>query len=53
VNLGRKSSLVAGAFYLLTFSSIPTLVLYAAVRHPNFVVGQGPDTGAFIGASWR
>src|SRR5204862_507948 len=41
--------LVAGAFYLLTFVSIPTLALYAGVRDPNFIVGPGPDTGVFFG----
>ena len=46
----RKTSLVAGLFYLLTFVSIPTLSLYGAVRGPNFIVGPGPDTPVFIGA---
>ena len=31
----RKTALVAGALYLLTFVSIPTLALYAPVRDPN------------------
>jgi hypothetical protein len=46
----RKTSLVAGAFYLLTFVSIPTLALYAGVHDPNFIVGPGPDTGVLFGA---
>ena len=50
VNLRRKNSLVAGAFYLLTFISIPTLALYAGVHDPNFIVGPGPDTGVLFGA---
>ncbi len=45
----RKNSLVAGAFYLLTFVSIPSLALYATVRDPNFIVGPGPDTGVLFG----
>jgi hypothetical protein len=45
----RTTSLAAGALYLLTFVSIPTLALYVPVRDPNFIVGGGPDTGVFIG----
>jgi len=45
VNMRRMNSLVAGAFYLLTFVSIPTLALYAPARDPNFIVGPGPDGG--------
>ena len=50
MNSLRKTSLVAGLFYLLTFVSIPILSLYGAVRGPNFIVGPGPDTPVFIGA---
>jgi hypothetical protein len=47
----RKTSLVAGVCYLLTFVSIPApFILYAAVRAPNFIVGAGPDTPVFVGA---
>jgi len=46
----RKISLAAGLFYLLTFVSIPTLGLYAAVRGPNFIMGPGPDGPVLIGA---
>ena len=46
----RKTALVAGALYLLTFVSIPTLFLYAAVKSPNFIVGPGPDSGVLFGA---
>jgi hypothetical protein len=49
VNLRRTNSLVAGAFYLLTFISIPTLALYAPVHDPNFIVGSGPNTGVLFG----
>lgn len=45
----RKTSLVAGVFYLLTFVSIPTLGLYSSVRGPNYILGPGPDTPAIIG----
>jgi hypothetical protein len=46
----RKTSLVAGVFYLLTFVSIPILLLYSGVRAPNFIVGAGPDAPVFVGA---
>jgi hypothetical protein len=49
VNPRRKTSLVAGALYLLTFVSIPTLALYGPVHDPNYIVGAGPDTGVFFG----
>src|SRR2546425_2883423 len=49
LNLRRKTSLVAGALYLLTFVSIPTLALYGPVRDPNFIVGPGPDSGVLFG----
>jgi len=45
----RKTALVAGVFYLLTFVSIPTLFIYAPVRTPGYVLGPGPDTGVFVG----
>lgn len=41
---------LAGIFYLLTFVSIPTLGLYAAVLAPGYVLGDGPDTAAMVGA---
>src|SRR5438477_12679163 len=50
MHLLRKNYLVAGAIYLLTFISIPTLALYAGVRDPNFIVGLGPDSGVLFGA---
>jgi len=50
MNSLRKTSLVAGLFYLLTFVSIPTLSLYGAVRGENFIVGPGPDTPVLVGA---
>ena len=46
----RKTALVAGLFYLLTFVSIPTLALYNSVlSDPNYVVGPGPDRPVIIG----
>jgi hypothetical protein len=49
MNSLRKYSLAGGIFYLLTFVSIPTLVLYRSVRGPNFVVGPGPDGSVIVG----
>lgn len=46
----RKTALVAGLLYLLTFVSIPTLSLYASVRSPNYITGLGPDTPVILGA---
>jgi hypothetical protein len=46
----RKTALVAGVLYLVTFVSIPTLALYAAVHDPSYVVGPGPDTAVLLGA---
>ena len=45
----RKTALVAGVLYLLTFVSIPTLGLYGPVHDPNYIVGPGPDTGVLVG----
>jgi hypothetical protein len=50
MNLRRKTARVAGALYLLTFVSIPTLALYGPVHDPNYIVGPGPDSGVFSGA---
>ena len=50
MNSLRKTALIAGAFYVLTFVSIPTLALYGAVRGANFVVGAGPDAPVILGA---
>jgi hypothetical protein len=47
--LSRKHSLAAGIFYLLTFVSIPTVVLYSLIHDPNYIIGAGPDTAAVIG----
>ena len=46
----RKTALVAGILYLLTFVSIPTLSLYNQVRHnPKYILGPGPDTAVLVG----
>ena len=45
----RKTALVAGVLYLLTFVSIPTLFLYGSVKGANYILGAGPDTAAIIG----
>lgn len=46
----RRTALVSGALYLVTFASIPTLALYGPVRDPNYIIGPGPDTAAIIGS---
>ncbi|MDP4283764.1 MAG: DUF4386 domain-containing protein [Bacteroidota bacterium] len=49
MNSLRKTSLVAGVLYLLTFVSIPTLAIYGPVKSANYILGAGPDTYAIIG----
>src|ERR1700730_471879 len=49
VNLRRKTSLAAGVLYVLTFVSMPTLVLYGPVKTANYILGAGPDTGPLFG----
>lgn len=45
----RRTSFVAGVFYLLTFVSVPVLALYGPVHDPGYVTGPGPDTGVVVG----
>ena len=46
----RKTALVAGIFYLITFISIPTLALYSPVKnHRDFILGSGTHTGVLVG----
>ena len=45
----RRTAIVAGLLYLLTFVSIPTLALYGRVHGPNYVLGPGPDTAVLVG----
>ena len=46
----RRTAILAGALYLLTFVSIPTLALYGPVHDSKYIVGPGPDTGVIVGA---
>ncbi len=46
----RRTSLVAGIFYVVTFVSIPTLWLYGPVRTAEFITGTGSDSGLLWGA---
>jgi hypothetical protein len=46
----RKTALVAGVFYLITFISIPTLALYGSVKtDPAWILGAGGDSGVLLG----
>lgn len=45
----RWTSLVAGALYLFTFVSIPTLALYGPIHEPNYISGTGADKAIIIG----
>ncbi len=46
----RKTALVAGVFYLITFISIPTLVLYGPVKnHRDWILGSGSSSGVLAG----
>jgi hypothetical protein len=47
----RKTSLVAGIFYLITFISIPTLALYDTLNtDQNWITSSGGSTGVLWGA---
>lgn len=45
----RKLSLAGGILYLITFVSIPTVTLYAAVRDANYMIGSGSDNAVILG----
>jgi Domain of unknown function (DUF4386) len=45
----RRTALVAGVFYLVTFVSIPTLFLYSHVKSTDYITSTGPDTGVLVG----
>jgi hypothetical protein len=47
----RRTAFIAGALYLLTFVSIPTLALYAPVHDPGYILGPGPDTPILLGVA--
>jgi hypothetical protein len=47
----RKTALVAGIFYLITFISIPTLGLYGSMKTDrDFITSSGSSTGVLFGA---
>lgn len=47
----RKTALVAGLFYLITFISIPTLILYGNLKTDrSFITSAGSSTGVLWGA---
>src|SRR5579859_3898726 len=46
----RRTALVAGVFYLITFVSIPTLALYGPVKnHRDWILGTASHTGILVG----
>src|SRR5205809_3732739 len=46
----RKTALVAGIFYLITFISIPTLALYGHVKnHRDWILSSGTHAGVLVG----
>jgi len=45
----RKTALVTGVLYLLTFVSIPTLALYSSIHGPNYITSSEPDTAPIVG----
>ncbi|MBK8502878.1 MAG: DUF4386 domain-containing protein [Saprospiraceae bacterium] len=49
MDLNRKTALVAGVLYILTFVSIPILVIYGPLRHSDYILGSGPDSPVIIG----
>jgi Domain of unknown function (DUF4386) len=47
----RRTALIAGVFYLITFISIPTLLLYGNLKTDrNFITSSGSNTGVLWGA---
>ena len=46
----RKTALIAGVFYLITFISIPTLALYGPVKNQrDWILSSGSHTGVLAG----
>jgi uncharacterized protein DUF4386 len=46
----RKTALVAGIFYVITFISIPTLALYSPVKNQrDWILGSSTHTGVLVG----
>jgi Domain of unknown function (DUF4386) len=47
---GRTATLAAGVLYLITFVSIPALLLiWPVLNDPNYIVGAGSDTRVLLG----
>ena len=46
----RRTALIAGVFYLLTFVSIPTLSLYGPAHETGYIAGSGSGNGVVAGA---
>ncbi|MBL6278312.1 DUF4386 domain-containing protein [Micromonospora fiedleri] len=46
----RRTSLVAGGLYVLTFVSIPTVALYGPARDSDFVLGATSETSVLVGS---
>jgi hypothetical protein len=49
VSPSRRTALVAGVFYLVTFVSIPTLFLYEPVKKVDYVTSGGGNGGVLLG----
>jgi hypothetical protein len=50
----RKTALVAGVFYLITFISIPTLTLYRPVKnHADWILGPAATQACSWAGSLR
>jgi Domain of unknown function (DUF4386) len=46
----RKTALVAGIFYLITFISIPTLAVYGPIKnHQDWILSSGGHTAVLVG----
>jgi hypothetical protein len=46
----RKTALVAGVFYLITFISIPTLAIYRPIlNNQDWIISPGGHTGVLVG----
>ena len=45
----RRTALVAGVFYLITYVSIPTLTLYGPVKGADFIISSTSSSGAQLG----
>ena len=45
----RRTALIAGLFYLITFVSIPTLALYAPVHDADYIIGHGSNNSVIFG----